>query len=575
MSTIKLLVSTIVLLVIACSGKKINDFPAQKSPVKVNIEGYLPSGLKSAIVTKSLSGVEFFEIVNTENNEIVYTGQIPEIEPADAVFGEPAYKLDFSNVSGSGTYKVLIPKIRLSSVEFQISNDVYNRAFQTSLESFYYQRCGTKIDNGTSWSHSACHLDDASFFDTNKEKDVSGGWHDAGDYGKYSVNTSVSLAFILYLYDHQKYKFKDGQLNIPENGNSVPDLLDESKWALKWLLKMQSENGGVYHKVQKKKWTGEYLPQDDPDARYIYEVSSTATAGFAAVSALASRIFKEFNPKFADSLKTASERAWDFLEKKPNIFPENGFKNPEGVKGGEYGDSNDSDERLWASVELYRLTKNEKYHTYFLDNYKKLHGPTPPPLSWKNVKEFAYFSYLNIENAYKDNEATNFITEKYKRYGAELLRRSENNNYRIVLDKDEFYWGSNSVLLGYCFSLIQIYEITQDESFKNLALEQLNYLLGRNPFGFAYLTGLGKNSIRQPYHQFSNELNSFLPVPGMVVGGPNSKNKLNGISLSEYPGKAFEDNHKNYMVNEVAINYTAPFVFVSGYFSFKAIKNNN
>ena len=130
-------------------------------------------------------------------------------------------------------------------------------------------------------------------------------------------------------------------------------------------------------------------------------------------------------------------------------------------------------------------------------------------------------------------------------------------------------------MLGYCFSLIQIYEITQDESFKNLALEQLNYLLGRNPFGFAYLTGLGKNSIRQPYHQFSNELNSFLPVPGMVVGGPNSKNKLNGISLSEYPGKAFEDNHKNYMVNEVAINYTAPFVFVSGYFSFKAIKNNN
>jgi endoglucanase len=148
-----------------------------------------------------------------------------------------------------------------------------------------------------------------------------------------------------------------------------------------------------------------------------------------------------------------------------------------------------------------------------------------------------------------------------------LVERIEQSGYRLSLGNDEFYWGSNSVALGYAFELVQAYEFSGMLSYKWTALDQLHYILGRNPFGISYVTGVGYNSARNPYHQFSIRLNHREPVPGMVVGGPNSSSRLDGRKLSEYPAKAYEDREKNYMVNETAINYTAPFIYLAGYFS--------
>ncbi|TAK66365.1 MAG: hypothetical protein EPO24_01565 [Bacteroidetes bacterium] len=159
----------------------------------------------------------------------------------------------------------------------------------------------------------------------------------------------------------------------------------------------------------------------------------------------------------------------------------------------------------------------------------------------------------------KSHKAKSAITTRLIRYCDNILQKIKNSDYGCALSVDEYYWGSNSVLAGY--------ERTNQERYREAALVQLHYLLGRNTFGISFLTGSGSNPVRHPYHQFSMMLNENAPVPGLLVGGPNKNSQLEGKSLSSYPGKCYEDNEKNYYVNEVAINYTAPFAYVLGYFS--------
>lgn len=527
--------------------------------------GYRPSDPKLAFV-RGMTG-KIFEVVDVTTNKSVYHGTIKSIGKNDESTGDVVFTLDFSQLRAPGAYRIWLPEASATSPEFRIGTDVYDSAFLASLQSFYSQRCGIEVSDGSIFKHSPCHLHDAVFFnDPSKSKDVVGGWHDAGDYGKFVPTGTVSAAFLLYLYDLQPEKFVDGQTNIPEKSNKVPDLLDEVRWELWWLLKMQREDGGVYHKVSKPRWNGEYLPDEETDARYIFDVSSSSTGDFAAVTALGARLLKSWDAAFSRQLLGASLQAWRFLAAHPTAVPEGGFKNPQGVEGGEYGDQNDEDERLWAAVELYRSTGNLEYHRYFLSNYKKA-GGFYLPVSWEGVQNFAYWSYLRIPQASSDREARSFVLSTLKNYMEHLLGRIEKNGYRYVLANGEYYWGSNSVALGYAFDMIQAYEVTEQSKYLYAALDQLHYMLGRNTFDMSFVTGVGSNPVSYPYHQFSIVLHAGKPVPGLVAGGANKFSSLQGKVISEFPGKCYEDNPKNYYVNEVAINYTAPFVFVSGYLS--------
>lgn len=552
----------LIFLLVSCSRG-----PAQ-SLIAIDEVGYRPGDPKIAFTAVNLPSGARFEVLDTESLQPVYKGSVIRGKEKNRATGDVIHTINFTELRNPGTYQIWLPDLGIRSDRFDIRQDIYSSVITTAMESFYYQRCGTEVDNGTRWHHAACHLDDAVFYDNPSDrKDVTGGWHDAGDYGKFVVTTSVSLAFQLYLYEHQPGKFTDGQLNIPENSNGIPDLLDQARRALEWLLKMQRDDGGVYHKIQKKKWTGEYLPQNDPDRRYIYEVSSTATGDFAAAAALGARLFKPVDSSFAEELQKAAEHSWMFLQEHQDMVPAGGFKNPPDVKGGEYGDHKDSDERLWAAAELYRLTGSDSYHEYVRNHYRQLGGPGKPPVSWKNVSQFGYYSYLRMPESQQDLQVRTFLLTRLSDYADQLLSKVSDNGYRIALSEEEYYWGSNSVVLGYAFDLVQAHEVTGMKLYEEAALDQLHYILGRNAFGISFVTGVGANAAENPYHQFSMLLNTDKPVPGMVVGGPNSQNKLQGKTLSEYPGKAYEDNEKNYVVNETAINYTAPLVYLAGYFS--------
>jgi endoglucanase len=536
--------------------------------VAINHVGYLPEAPKVAFIATGKEPGDIFAVIRAGSEDTVFTGRVEVGVQNDVATGMDIYELDFSGLDNHGSYFLWLPRLRLKSESFKIHVHAYQNALRRSLESFYFQRCGIKIGSDRLWHHEICHVNDAVFYsDPHTHRPATGGWHDAGDYGKFSVNTAVSLAFLLYLFESHPQLVPDAGLDIPEAGNGIPDMLDEARWALGWLLKMQRDDGGVFHKIQKKQWNGEYLPHEDEGKRYIFEVSSTATAGLAAVAALGARLFIEFDRTFAGTLQDAAERAWRFLESHPQMVPRGSFQNPPDVSGGEYGDHQDMDERLWAAAELYRLTGKQKYHDYFLGHYHSLLTSDTPPMSWKNVEHFAWASYLRTDSSLQQKEARSKLREGLIKYADELVQRTTRHGYNVVLEADEYYWGSNSVALGYAFTLVQAFEQSGEEEYRDAALDQLHYVLGRNPFNISFVTGVGHPSVQHPYHQFSMKLETDRPVPGMLVGGPNSHSRLNGVQLSAYPGMAYEDNPKNYMVNEVAINYTAPFVYLTGYFT--------
>ena len=543
------------------------------NPVLIDQSGYRPQDRKIALI-KDCKSLDYI-IKDAKTDSIVLTGRIKPVGEADKVTGDEVFELDFSQLMKPGSYYISLPSQSINSDRFEIGQNVYLDCALKTLQSFYYQRCGIEVNNGELWQHPACHTKEAAFYnDPSKHKDVSGGWHDAGDYNKFVPTTTESIAFMLYAYEKNPGLFYDGQLKIPESQNNIPDILDEAAWGLKWLIKMQREDGAVYQKVSIKKWTGEHLPDEETDEQYIFGISNSATASTAAVTALAARLFLKYDKDFTQKLLSTSTACWSYLNHNPYNTPPGGFKNPPGVEGGEYNDADDSDERLWASIELYRTTGSEEYLKYFLQNFKSIGGPNYT-ISWQNTANFAYYAFLKIPSVNNYFGAKEVIISNLKNYADHLLSKINLNGYRCVLGPDQFYWGSNSIDLGFAFDLVSAYEATHDKSYITGALDQLHYILGRNTFGKTFVTGVGINPVRYPYHQFSMLKYPGMPVPGMVVGGPNKNSNLNGKIISEYPGKCYEDNSKNYFVNETAINYTAPLIYIASYFSQPEQKTNN
>lgn len=551
------------------------DSEHQNLNIAVNNIGYNIEDEKRALLINLQA--DSFEVLDAVDNKLTFSGKIDIKHRKDISSGDFVDIIDFTNLNNPGSYYIRTKKdTSVKSTVFSIGEDRYEQVTLLALQSFYYNRCGTHIDNGTNWTHTACHTNRTQYYNNiEKNRDVRGGWHDAGDYSRITVNTALSASLLLYLYSEKPESFYDGQLNIPKSDNNIPDVLDEVTWALRWLTKMQKSDGSVYHKVSSKKWIGEFLPQNDPGPLFIFRPSSNATAAFAAVAALASRLMKEYDPKFASELQSRSLKAWDYLAKNPVSVPLGGFKNPPDVKGGEYGSNQDIDTRMWASIELFRSTQKAKILDYFIINLDNLvKGDYDlKPVSWANFHNLALSSFLDSKiemPIHIESASYNKVLEIYQKHSERLIAVYNQNSYSNLLKPNEYYWGSNSVNMAYAFDLIQMYKHTGNKKYKNIARDQLHYVLGRNPLGLTFITGIGKHSVQNPYHQFSMLDGSDKPLPGMLVGGPNDRIDRNrwGKKISDYPAKSFEDKALNFRVSEPAINYTSIFIYVAGYFSF-------
>jgi endoglucanase len=326
--------------------------------IKVDQVGYPVDGPKVALVDAS---AQAFVLKRSSDGVVVFHGRLTPAE-LDANSGDKVQAADFSSFRQPGKYYLEVPGVG-RSWNFEVAKNVYQRAYSLAMLGFYGQRCGTAVDLGPEfpgYSHPACHQHGEfhSSSGAKGERDNVGGWHDAGDYGRYMVNSGVSTGTLLWAWELFGQKLKGISLHIPETGNGTPDILNEARWNLDWMLKMQDDDGGAWHKQTSEHFSGFVAPQDDTLPSEVIGTGSApfkstcATADLAAVGAIAARVYKPFDPKFAEQALQAARKAWAWAEKNPDVT----FKNPAGVSTGEYGDSNCKDERLWAAAELWRTT---------------------------------------------------------------------------------------------------------------------------------------------------------------------------------------------------------------------------
>jgi endoglucanase len=521
--------------------------PAGTSPptIRVNQLGYRPADPKIAIVAGRISGS--FSVKRLPGGEVAFEGEAGGSSPRDPASGDQVSLLDFSSVRADGQYVVTTPQ-GLSSPPFRIGDGVYDQAFRDALRSFKYQRCGVAIADGSPFGHPACHLDDAREWGPSApRRAATGGWHDAGDYGKYVVPAGITLWHLGAI------------VSLQPSSDGARELLDEMRWELDWLLKMQREDGSVHHKVGPSRWTGNRAPQDDREPRFVYPVSSAATADFAAALAMAARLYERADPSYAGRLREAAEVSARWLDRHPAIVPTGGFKDPPGDDGGSgtYDDDDDRDERLWASAELWRTSRSPRYAIAIPETLRRW-TPFDYPASWQRVQNLAFLTLADPQGPL-DPAARARLLSLLDGQAAAITRGPATSGYRVALGPGDYYWGSNGLVLENAVVLLTASLASGKSSYRHAALDQLHYVLGRNALGKSFVTGFGSDPPLRPYHQPSM-MHPRRPVPpGLLVGGPNASGA--GVP-HDFPARAYRDQDSLYGVNEPAIYWTAALAHV-------------
>jgi len=534
--------------------------------IHVNQVGYRPLDQKIAAINGH-SGA--FQLVRASDEEIVFEGNTSKEPLNDISTGDSVFYADFSEFKESGRYFLSIEGVGRSH-DFLIDNYVYRDLTDALLKFMYFQRCGVELlpAHAGAWARIACHPDDGYVLgETEYFREADGGWHDAGDFGKYTVPTAVTLAGLLMAYELFPSVFEN-DINIPESGNNIPDILDESKFALDWLLKMQDkQTGGVNHKLSTKNFPGFIMPEMDLARRYITPISPTATGAFAAIMAMASRIYADIDEEFAEVALAAAESAWKWLVSNPDAP---NYKNPPGVHTGEYGDWNNADERYWAAVELYRTTGESKYHDSIL-SYLQNGNFDNFELGWQAVAGFGSVSYLFMDENKQSEELFSQLKSELIIDAEHFVRMSGFNGYRISLSQDDYFWGSNMLVMNRTMHLIIAYLLQPNDEFAQTAQDHLHYLLGRNALSQSFVTGFGGNPIMNPHHRPSGADLVKDPVPGMLAGGPNSRlqdpTAQQMLTADMPPARAFIDHEGSWSTNEVTTYWNSPAVFVSAFFN--------
>ncbi|MBN2193124.1 MAG: glycoside hydrolase family 9 protein [Polyangiaceae bacterium] len=566
--------------------------------VRVNQVGYLP-GLAKIATYKTIAAQPVEWQLLDAAGQVVASGQTKPFGE-DKAAGEQLHNIDFSSFKTPGQgYRLKAGGDE--SYPFDIGKDVYHQLKYDALAFFYHNRSGIEIRSdlvGEQWARPAGHPGDASVacapasslqgsykqYACDYELDVSGGWYDAGDHGKYVVNGGISLWTMLNEFETLKYlgkssgDFGDRRLKIPEAGNGVPDLLDEARWEMEWVLKMQVPAGkphaGMAHtKIHSVKWTPiPTRPDQDKVERYLRPVGTGATLNLVGVAAQAARIWKTIDPAFSAKCLKAAEAGWAAAKKEPSILAE-----PMGEGGGAYGDSNFDDEWYWAAAELFITTGKPEYKTEFqkLPHHQRIPvnaGGGTASMSWDQLSVLGKISLSVVPNKLSREEVQ---AQRRQIIGAadQYLALIEKRGYRVPVQSDRVApWGSNSFVLNNMVIMGLAYGFAKDRKYANGVVDAMDYILGRNPNVQSYVSGYGERPLQHPHHRFWAQQKDpkFPPVPpGVVSGGPNSNLEDPYAKEAGLPGcppqKCFIDNIESWSTNEIAINWNAPLAWAAAF----------
>ena len=519
--------------------------------------GYYTKSVKLAVLPFACDDFT----VTDSSGSVVFSGKTEHFG-FDENSGDDVYTADLTLLETKGRYRVCAGG--KTSAEFYISDAPYSVLLHDITKAFYFLRCGCGLDEEYAgvYKHGCCHDTMALLWDDNSVSlDVTGGWHDAGDYGRYVTAGACAAAHLLYAYKMFPVVFDKLTIDIPKS--DMPDLLTEVRYELEWLLKMQREDGGVFHKVTTKRHAPFVMPEDDKEQLYVFSVSTMAAADFAAVCALASGVYEAFDKYFAKKLRTAAEKAGRFLDDHPEFI---GFVNPEGCNTGSYGQWNDNSNRYWAYAELYALTGDNDYFEKMRSLGSK--GFPLTALGYAETGGLGSLAYI-LSSQNKDDKFAEMLKNSFKEHAADLRQTADKCGYSAAMDKRSYHWGSNMTLL--CNAMIFAIDdlINGDKDDLRYAEAQLHCLLGCNALGISYVTGCGEYRCNYPHLRpaFADGIEEC--IPGMVAGGPNrfpaDPFAKEVIAEGTPPMKCYADDTASYSLNEITIYWNSPAVFLLGY----------
>lgn len=560
-----LCIFTLGILFIGCSqGQSVKE-NVLKDGIRLNQIGYYPEAIKKAVIVDSPSSLNF-TLVNTKTDKIVFSGKLTE--PKDwSLAGEKVRIADFTSFQEEGEYALHIEDFG-KSFPFRIAKNVLKLVFLGSIKALYYQRVSTALEQkyAGKWKRPLGHPDDSVLYHPSSGhssgfRSSPGGWYDAGDYNKYIVNASFPLGQLLLLEEQYPNVLDDNALNIPESNNGVSDYLDELRYEINWTMTMQDTDGGLFHKLTTKSFEGMVMPDEAKNQRYIVGKGTAASLDFAASSAMASRIFSVIDADFAKECLERSKRAYIWAQKNPEVA----FQNPEDISTGEYGDKNFDDEWFWATAELFLATEDTMYLNILAE--QALNFNFKAGESWTGFMRFiGMFSLLE----HKDKLPVALykaLEEGILKEATVLVEKTKELAYFQAVD--DFQWGSNSDVLNAAMVIAAAYRINKDPSYLEAVQQSAHYVLGTNATGYSFVTGYGKKTPMFIHHRQSAADRIVEPVPGLLSGGPNSRQQdaSAGVSYPEgvAPMKSWVDVEESFASNEICLNWNAPLTYILGF----------
>nr|WP_308424577.1 glycoside hydrolase family 9 protein [Micromonospora sonchi] len=561
--------------------------------VRVNQVGYLPGGPKNATVVTEATKALPWQLRSAAGAVVARGTTTPRgVDPASA---QNVHSVDFSSYHSPGRGLTLAVDGEVSH-PFDISGTLYDQLRSDALQFFYIQRSGIAIDGdlvGEEYARPAGHLGVApNQGDTDVpcqpgvcdyRLDVRGGWYDAGDHGKYVVNGGIATYQLLSAFERTKNAatagfgaaLGDGTLRLPERDNGVPDVLDEARWELEFLLRMQVPAGKplagmAHHKIHDRNWTGLPLrPEDDDELRELHPPSTAATLNLAAVAAQCARLFAPYDPAFAQRCGSAAKTAYAAAKANPTRYA----SPTDGNGGGAYDDGNVTDEFYWAAVELY-LTTGER--AYLTDLTASPHHTgdvfDARGFGWQSVAALGRLDLATMPNGLPAADLARVrtsVTAAADGYLAEIRRQA----YGLPMpgDPDSYFWGGNSSVINNAVVLATAFDLTGQAKYRDGAVQTMDYILGRNALNISYVTGWGEHAAENQHSRiFGHQLDPSMPKPpaGSLAGGPNAALQdpfVEQLLAGCAPMFCFVDDIASYSTNEVAINWNSALAWIASF----------
>lgn len=513
--------------------------------IRTNQIGFFPEDLKTAIVLSktNLQGKPFY-ILDSDSSEIKFEGSVID---SPSVYGSFnfCYEIDFSGLTTTGNYKIKLGDTK--SYPFQIGNFIYNSVRDSLSLFFKAQRCGPT----NPILHQPCHLSDAAKIIGYKDstaRDLTGGWHDAGDYIKFLKTTAYTTYLLLFSYEFDSQKF-----GYDLDKNVVPDILEEAKVGLDWLLRCNVDNQTLVSQVQNESDhnIGWRLPENDSLQFYrpaFVSIGKNTIGIYSATLALASRIWKEkfYVENFADICLKTAKRFYALRNNVQDI--DTTFSN-------HYPEKDFNGKLALAAIELYNSTKSEKY---IEEAFK--YGSKAGSDFWWGVGDINSLAHYKI--ALHNSDFTSYIYQN-------LIHSKKISDRSFLHEGLDYSWGTTNAFLGVGLQSILYKKLTGSSEFDSLNIYQKDYLLGRNPWGTSFIYNIGTKFSKNLHSQIAFFNNGYLP--GAMSAGPApsellEKYKIQRLTIDpnfNSPLIKYFDDRMDYITNEPSIvgNATALFVF--------------